>query len=78
MNGLFTETYKCSLCGKEHKETSMSYRWVRKGYKHLVQGYYMPRLSEDELFKLKDGEQVICTDRRGCERRRVKAMEVTS
>lgn len=64
-----TEKSVCALCGKAHEYTGY-WRWVYKRNDRLEDGYYKPRLSEEELFLLAWGEQVVCTDRRGCNRRR--------
>ena len=80
-----TENDKCALCGKEWKIESYgsSYRvayitnttsgithhGVLKGY-----GFYEPRLTSDELYKLSRGETNICTDRQGCRNRQLEAL----
>lgn len=70
---------KCALCGQTHSDVSHSWRVVRKrnadpnsGRRFaLWDGYYRPRLSEDELYALPEGEQVICTNRTQCRNKRL-------
>ena len=60
----------CALCGKVSHAT----RTVRKQGRHLVtEGYYLPHLSEEELYKLPQGESDICTARGDCEWRQFEA-----
>jgi hypothetical protein len=64
-----TEKCTCALCGKAHEYTGY-WRWVYKRNDRLESGYYTPRLSEEEMYLLPWGEQIVCTDRKGCNRRR--------
>ena len=57
----------CALCGKR----TVAFRTVCKRSGHLQEGYYRPRLTEDELYLLKSGESAVCTNRAYCRQRRL-------
>lgn len=64
------EKYVCALCGKEHEYTG-AWRRIYKRGNQLMDGYYKPRLSEQEMYMLAWGEMIVCTNRQGCQHRRM-------
>lgn len=61
-------TQICALCGRASRRT----RTLCKRGRHLMVGYYRPRLSAEEMFKLPQGESDVCSDRPGCGWRQYK------
>ena len=65
---------KCALCDNPDSNAKASdyLRCTRKGYKGLSDGYYKPRLTIEELYKLPSGEIWICTNRGACQERQTR------
>ena len=57
---------ECALC----HHMVIAYRYIRKIGKHLSIGYFQPRLTEQELFELPQGESTICQNRTQCRQNR--------
>lgn len=63
--------YQCALCYRSNEAGVKSdfLRTVCKRDRRLLDGWYRPHLSADDLYRLPNGESDVCTNRRACESR---------
>jgi hypothetical protein len=67
----------CRLCGQGDRDKASDHTrtiWLNRDKTKLDPGFFCPRLTIDEKYYLRDGENTICSNRRKCaERQRAKA-----
>lgn len=66
------ETRRCVLCRSEDRDKKSDHLrevWWSKAQERLHPSYFMPRLTYDERYILRQGENYVCASRRACRRR---------